>query len=117
MPRNNGCGVDAAFEVVGATETLAAAIGSVRKGGSVTLVGNLSPQVQLPLQSIVTRELSLLGSCASSGEYPKCLELLASGAVDVERLISATAPLEEGPLWFERLYNREPGLMKVLLKP
>jgi hypothetical protein len=27
------------------------------------------------------------------------------------------APLEEGPAWFDRLYAREPGLLKVLLRP
>jgi L-iditol 2-dehydrogenase len=32
-------------------------------------------------------------------------------------LISATAPLSEGAAWFERLYNREPGLLKVVLTP
>jgi L-iditol 2-dehydrogenase len=32
-------------------------------------------------------------------------------------LITAIAPLEEGPRWFERLYAREPNLMKVILTP
>jgi L-iditol 2-dehydrogenase len=27
------------------------------------------------------------------------------------------APLEEGAAWFDRLYRREPGLMKVVLRP
>jgi len=112
-----GQGVDAAWEVVGATPTVTAAIESVRKGGAVTLVGNLAPQVEVPLQAIVTRELTLYGSCASNGEYPECIRLMSSGAINVAPLISATAPLEEGPAWFERLYSREPGLMKVVLKP
>lgn len=112
-----GRGADAAFEVVGATPTVNSAIESVRKGGAVTLVGNVSPTVELPLQSVVTRELTLFGSCASSGEYGKCIELMASGQVDVAPLISAQAPLAEGPGWFERLYAREPGLMKVVLCP
>jgi len=115
--RTGSVGVDVAFEVVGMTASVTAAIESVRKGGAVTLVGNLAPQVEVPLQSIVTREVSLFGTCASSGEYPECLQLMASGAVDVSTLISAAVPLEAGPQWFERLYNREPGLMKVVLKP
>ena len=89
----------------------------VRKGGSVTLVGNLAPKVGLPLQAVVTRELTLIGTCASAGEYPASLELIANGQVDVSAIISATAPLEEGAQWFERLYAREKGLLKVLLKP
>lgn len=112
-----GHGADAAFEVVGATPTVNVAVESVRKGGSVTLVGNIRPTVEAPLQSIVTRELTLYGSCASQGEYPRCIELMASGEIDVRPLISACAPLAEGPEWFERLYAQEAGLMKVVLKP
>jgi L-iditol 2-dehydrogenase len=112
-----GRGADAAFEVVGLPPTVKTAIDCVRKGGSVTLVGNLKPQVELPLQSVVTRELSLIGTCASAGEYPACLDLIAGGQINVTGFISATAPLEEGPQWFERLYTGEKGLMKVLLKP
>jgi threonine dehydrogenase-like Zn-dependent dehydrogenase len=81
------------------------------------LIGNLAGRVELPLQEVVSRELSLLGSCASSGEYPECLDLLARGAVDVAPLISVTAPLAEGPAWFERLHRGGEGLMKVILQP
>jgi L-iditol 2-dehydrogenase len=112
-----GRGADAAFEVVGLSPTLKTAIDCVRKGGSVTLVGNLKPQVDLPLQAIVTRQLTLIGSCASAGEYPECLELIASGQINVTEFISATPPLAEGAQWFARLYAGEKGLMKVLLKP
>jgi L-iditol 2-dehydrogenase len=112
-----GRGVDAAFEVVGVSPTLRTAIDCVRKGGSVTLVGNLKPQVDLPLQLAVTRQLSLIGSCASAGEYPECLELIGAGKIKVDELISATSSLEDGAAWFERLYAGEKGLMKVIIKP
>jgi threonine dehydrogenase-like Zn-dependent dehydrogenase len=65
----------------------------------------------------VTGEITLAGACASSGEYPACIDLMARGRIDVRPFISAYAPLEEGPTWFERLYRQEPGLMKVVLKP
>jgi L-iditol 2-dehydrogenase len=113
----HGRGADVAFECVGIEATVKAAIDSVRKGGSVTLVGNLAKNVNIPLQAVVTRQIRLQGSCASSGEYPECLELISSGKVNVDRFISATAPLDDGPEWFDRLYKREPGLMKVVLKP
>lgn len=112
-----GRGADVALEVVGATQTIKTAIESVKKGGSITLVGNLAPNVEVPLQAIVTRELSLYGSCASCGEYPACIELLSTGAIQVEPLITAKASLEEGPDWFARLYAGEPGAMKVIIDP
>ncbi len=112
-----GRGADLALEAVGATDPIQTAIDCTRKGGVVTLVGNLSPKVQIPLQAIVSRQLKLIGSCASSGEYPTCIDLLARGAIQVEPMISARAPLSQGVEWFERLYSHEPNLMKVILQP
>ncbi|MFN3158293.1 MAG: galactitol-1-phosphate 5-dehydrogenase [Rubinisphaera brasiliensis] len=112
-----GEGADIAVEVVGATVTIQTAINALRKGGHLTLVGNLSPNIELPLQSVVTRELSVSGSCASAGEYPECIALMTSGDIQVEPLISLKAPLEDGPALFERLYSGDSGLMKVILQP
>jgi L-iditol 2-dehydrogenase len=117
LNHTDGLGADVAFEAVGINETVYAAVTSVRKGGSVVLVGNVSPAVQLPLQTVVTREISISGSCASCGEYPQCLDRIASGAIDVAGLITAEAPLSEGASWFKRLYERQKGLMKVILIP
>lgn len=112
-----GRGANVALEVVGATSTIGTAIDSVRKGGAVTLVGNLSPSVTVPLQSIVTRELSLYGTCGSSGEYPECIDLLERGLIKVESMITARSGLDQGPDWFARLYAGEPGAMKVIIDP
>jgi L-iditol 2-dehydrogenase len=110
-------GADIAFEVVGITPTFELAIQCLRKGGSLTMIGNLSPQTEFPLQRVVTRELSLYASCASNGEYPACLDMMVRGTVNVDSLISAVVPLSEGALWFQRLHNGEQGLLKVILKP
>ena len=117
MQLTGGVGVDLVIEAVGRNETVKASIESVRKGGTVVLVGNISPEVTLPLQKVVTRQIRLQGSCASAGEYPRAIELLANGTIQVKPFITAVAPLEEGPRWFERLYAREPNLMKVILTP
>jgi L-iditol 2-dehydrogenase len=117
LQRTSGVGVDVAMEAVGRDETVNAAIASVRRGGAVVLVGNISLAATLPLQKVVTRQIRLQGSCASAGEYPQAIALMASGAIRVKPLISAIAPLAEGPQWFERLYAREANLLKVVLTP
>ena len=117
MRLTGGQGVDLAYEAVGRNETVAAAIDCTRKGGTVTLIGNIVPEVTLPLQKVVTRQIRLQGSCASAGEYPQAIELIANGKIQVKPLITAVATLEEGPRWFERLHAREPNLMKVILTP
>lgn len=112
-----GRGADLAFEAVGITATIQSAIDSVRKGGTLVLVGNLSPAIELPLQKVVTKELTVKGSCAINGEYPAVLDLISQGRVKVDTMMSAVAPLSEGASWFDRLYNKEPGLLKVILNP
>lgn len=113
----DGRGSDLAFEAVGVTPTVALALGCVRKGSAVTLVGNVAPTIDFPLQIAVTRELTVHGSCASRGEYGACLDMLARGDLDPKPLLTAVAPLAEGAAWFDRLYRKEPGLLKVILKP
>jgi L-iditol 2-dehydrogenase len=106
-----------AFDAVGIQASVNASIEGVRKGGKVILVGNLSRSIDFPLQSVVTREITLRGSCAISGEYETALRLISTGRIQVDPLISAVAPLSEGADWFNRLYNKEPGLGKVILVP
>ena len=52
-----------------------------------------------------------------AGEYPVVLDLMARKKIDVRALVSAVAPLSAGAVWFDRLYKREPGLLKVVLEP
>jgi L-iditol 2-dehydrogenase len=115
--QTGGRGVDLVLEAVGREETISASIASVRKGGTVTLIGNISPEVKIPLQVVVSRQIRLQGSCASSGEYPQAMELMAQGKIQVKPLITAVAPLEDGPQWFSRLHSGEPNLMKIVLDP
>ncbi|KPK84042.1 MAG: zinc-binding alcohol dehydrogenase [Bacteroides sp. SM23_62_1] len=110
-------GADIAFEVVGNSETVNAALKSIRKGGTLTLIGNLSPMIDIPLQFVVTRQIRLQGSYAIAGEYPIVLDLISRGRINTEAILSIEAPLSDGAMWFEKLYRKEKGLMKVVLIP
>jgi (R,R)-butanediol dehydrogenase/meso-butanediol dehydrogenase/diacetyl reductase/L-iditol 2-dehydrogenase len=114
---SGGQGMDRVFEAVGASAPVQTALSIVKRGGSVTLIGNLSPRIDLPLQNVVSRQISIFGSCATAGEYPLVLDLMARKKIDLLPLISKTAPLEEGQMWFDKLYNREDKLLKVVLIP
>ena len=109
--------LDVAIEAVGIQPTVEMACRSVRKGGRVSLVGNLAPNVSVPLQVIVTRELTLYGSCGSVGNYEESLRLIADGSVRVDPMITGRISLEQAPDYFERLHRAEPGLIKVMVCP
>ncbi len=115
----DGLGADVALEVVGLTATVNLAIGVLKRGGSCVLVGNLSPKTQdFPLQAVVTKEITLTGTCGSAGEYPLCLDLIAKGVINVKPMIEAVVPLSEGAVWFDKLSAKDGGkYMKVILTP
>lgn len=107
-------GADAAFEAVGIQTTIDTAIAVTRVGGSVTLIGNVAPRVEVGLQAIVTGELNLYGVCASNGEYADCAELVAAGRINVDPLISARARLEDGQRVFDELYHHAGGNIRTV---
>ena len=115
--RTKGLGADFGFEAVGISETVNTLIDSLRKGATAVLVGNLTPVIDFPLQKTVTSEIKIQGSCAICGEYGIVLDMISSGALRVDEMISAVAPLSEGPEWFRKLYHKEGNLNKVILVP
>lgn len=112
-----GRGVDIAFEAVGFAQTVREAVSVVRMGGRVTMIGNLDRTVELDMQDLVAREVSLAGSYASSGEFGECVEAFASGRIVATPLISDVMKLSDGARAFERLLSGDEDLLKIVLKP
>lgn len=111
-----GKGVDLAYDATGISATVKLCARASALNAHVVLIGNLAPEVDFPLQIAVTRQQTYHGSCASAGEYPQCLELIASGKIDARALVSRVVPLDEGGEWINRVYDREPGLYKIALE-
>ncbi|MBC7235342.1 MAG: galactitol-1-phosphate 5-dehydrogenase [Chloroflexi bacterium] len=104
-------GADATLEAVGVPATVSTALAITRKGGALTLIGNVTPKVEFDLQSIVSREITLYGVCAST-EYADCVELVASGRIQVDPFISERVRLEDGQAVFDRLYRGDEANMR-----
>jgi L-iditol 2-dehydrogenase len=113
----DGRGADVVFEAVGITATVAQSLAAVRTAGHVTWIGNSAPIVELPMQDMVTRELTLRGSYTFASEFEAAIDLLATGEVDVAPLIELTASLEDGPDLFHRLGDGSLEAVKVVLIP
>lgn len=107
--------VDISFEAVGMAQTVALAINAVKRRGQTILIGNISPNVPMPLQDIVTGEKTIIGSCASAGEYEEVIRYLSEERLDVKRLITKVAPLSEGERWFKELLEKKGTHIKIVL--
>jgi L-iditol 2-dehydrogenase len=117
IEQTEGKGADVALEAVGYAKTFDTAVSLVKLGGYVVAVGNLEKKAEFDLQQLIARELTFTGSYASSGEFRECIDLVASGKINVEPLISEVLPLEEGPGAFDRLLKAEENLLKIVLEP
>ncbi len=112
-----GRGADAVLEAVGTELTLRNAIDSVRRGGTVTAIGNISKEATIPIQKLVTSQIRLQGSCSIREEFPAALALLNSDRIPVDLIISESGTLADAPHLFERLVNGDPDLIRVVLHP
>ncbi len=106
-------GVDAAFEAVGITPTAQLSVEATRNGGSITWIGNNAPMIEVDMQSIVTREMSVRGSYGfDETDFAAAIEALSSGRLNVDPLVE-----EDGPEMFRGLAAGETDLVKIILKP
>ena len=109
--------VDAVLEAVGTPPAVDLGFKIVRRGGHLTLIGNVTPQVTVNLQDLIMRELNIRGSFAIAGEYRAVLDLMAQGRIQAKPLISQTRPLSEGQAAFDVLHKGDPKLFKIVLHP
>lgn len=117
LKKTDNKGVNASFEVVGYSRTFQDAVSVTKMGGHLVAVGNLEKKAEFDLQQFIASELTFTGSYASSGEFHDCIDLVASGKINVEPLISDVLPLKDGPKAFERLLKAEENLLKIVLEP
>jgi L-iditol 2-dehydrogenase len=101
-------GADVTFEAVGYAQTFLDGVSITKTGGHLVAVGNLEKAAEFNLQELVARELTFTRDC---------IELVASGKINVEPLISDLLPLKDGPSAFERLLKAEENLLKIVLEP
>lgn len=107
---------DAFIECSGAPPAILQGIRSVAPAGRVVLVG-MSPSgtIEVPLDVIQGRELWLTGTFRYANTYPTAVELVASGAIDLDALVSKTFTLDEveDALTFNA---QDPTAMKVVVR-
>ncbi|WP_085370776.1 zinc-dependent alcohol dehydrogenase family protein [Leifsonia sp. NCR5] len=94
-----GGGADVSIDAVGSSTTSTDAVLSLRRRGRHVQVGLLSADQLpiLPLDRVLAWELDILGSHGmSAADYPGMLDLVASGALRPQALLSGAVSLETG---------------------
>lgn len=110
-------GVDVVFECAGVRETVEQSMRLARAGGKVVIVG-VTPQgmkAEFEPFDLLFRELKVLGSFLNPYTHRRAAELIASGAIEIDRLISRQVALENAAAVIAN--PPAPGEVKVLVVP
>lgn len=109
-------GPDVALLCAGGPRAIAAAFDAVRPGGTVVALGlSGRPDIPFDWDGLVVRDIDLIGVLGSVGYWEGAIELIASGAVLTEPLVTQTYALADTRDALERLVD--PGSLKVLIEP
>jgi L-iditol 2-dehydrogenase len=110
-------GADVVLECAGVRETVEQSMRLARAGGTVVIVG-VTPQgmkAEFEPFDLLFRELKVLGSFLNPYTHRRAAELIASGAIEIDRLISRQVPLEDAAAVVAN--PPAPGEVKVLVVP
>lgn len=111
-----GRGAARAFEVAGVQASLDSALGCLRKGGEMVLVG-LMGKAQVDVFDAVNRELQVTCSVGYRGVHPTLINWTARDLVDPGAIVTRKVGLDEAvPLGFDALLA-DASQIKVLIVP
>jgi S-(hydroxymethyl)glutathione dehydrogenase/alcohol dehydrogenase len=101
LARTGGRGVDHAFEVVGSDALAQQAVGMTRRGGTTTLVGvpHYSKTLSVPIMPLIISDRTIKGSYYGSAralrDFPRFIQLIETGRLDLGTMVSRRLQLDE----------------------
>ena len=119
LAETDGLGPDVVVEAVGRAETFEQAVELARRGGRVLIFG-FAPEGQkatiIPF-NVLSRELTILGSWVNPYSYSRALDILATGKLDVQSLISNRLKLDNIQQAYTLMMEKPAGFMKTIVFP
>ncbi len=89
-------GFDVVFEASGATPAVQSALQVSNRGGTIIQIGTIGTnEVLLPVNELMVRELSFLGTFRYSDEFTQAIDLTSRGRFNLSPLITRVFPLKE----------------------
>ena len=110
--------VDVSIEAVGIAATVNQAIKSLKKMGVCLWVGNSAREIEIDMQEIVTSALKIVGTYIyTHTEFGEVIDIMGTGKLTAEKLISKVISLEEAPDVFRDLHEHPDSFVKVIINP
>jgi L-iditol 2-dehydrogenase len=107
---------DLVIDAVGIKASFDQAVEMVAEGGSVLLIGNLAKQVDLPLQTVVSNEISLIGTYGFDLKaFEEAVEILPGIESELATFIEGHCNLEETPEVMTALAKGERQALKIVI--
>ena len=117
IEKTSTLGVDRSFEAVGLEGTLVQSLKVLKKGGATILVGIFeNPEVRIPANIFVQREISLMGSQGYCWDFQTALKMLERGEVKLKEIITHVLPLFSLQEVLELLMDPKSKAIKVIIK-
>jgi L-iditol 2-dehydrogenase len=110
-----GLAVDSYVDASGASSAVQSGIRAVRPGGRVVLVGMGAPEIALPIPVIQNNELVVTGVFRYANTWPTAIELVRSGRVDLDALVTGHFGLSEVEAALAS--TTTPGVLKSIVMP
>jgi L-iditol 2-dehydrogenase len=110
-----GLDFDAFIDASGVAQAVRSGILAVRPAGHVILVGLGNDDLELPVSYIQNREIWLSGVFRYANTWPLAIDLVASGRVDLDVLVTGKFPLADAEAALNA--GKEPGAMKSIVYP
>jgi len=111
----DGLEVDAFIDASGVPQAVQSGILAVRPAGCVILVGLGNDDLELPVSYIQNREIWLSGVFRYANTWPLAIDLVASGRVNLDVLVTGKFPLAEAEAALKA--GKQPGQMKAIVYP
>jgi 2-desacetyl-2-hydroxyethyl bacteriochlorophyllide A dehydrogenase len=113
---NDGLLPDIVFEASGHPSSVQMCLDSIKANGKIVFIGIQHQSVDLELAKIVRQEIKVEGSiCYTWKDYKECIDLVSSGRVDTDNMVTHKFDLKDIGKGIEVMKNRE--AVKVILYP
>lgn len=110
-----GMNVDVCIDATGVESAIKTCIYAAKSGGVVVMVGMGKPEISVPILEASIREVDLRGVFRYSNTYRTALEMVASGKVQLKRLVTHRFKMLEAREAFEAARDRTSKSIKVII--